>query len=159
MSRRGRARTPTKVLKLRGTYRKDRHGLESDEPQFAALTELPEPPGFLDDVAQYEWHRVGPDLVEQGLLTTVDLAAFTCYCLNVARMVAAEKQINVDGMVVPGPRGPRAHPAVLIARQCGAEVRKFAQEFGLTPSARTRVRPTEKPKPKEDNPWDRVQRP
>lgn len=153
MGRRGPARTPTKVLKLRGTYRPGRHGLESDEPQFAPLTTLPEPPGFLDDVAQYEWHRVGPDLIEKQLLTTVDLAAFTAYCLNVARMVAAEKQVNVDGMVVPGPRGHRAHPCVLISRQCGAEVRKFAQEFGLTPSARTRVRPQQKPAKPKDDPW------
>lgn len=150
----GRPRTPTRVLKLRGTHRGDRHGQPEDEPQFAALTTLPGPPGFLDDVAVYEWNRVGPELIAKQLLTEVDLAAFTMYCSNCSRVAAAEKVIKTLGMTIATPQGYiQARPEVAIARQCGAEVRKFAQEFGMTPSARTRVRAPEKPAEKKDDPW------
>jgi P27 family predicted phage terminase small subunit len=140
MGKRGPAQTPTRVLQMRGTFRKDRHGDPNTEPEFELITQMPAPPGFLDDVAVMEWNRVGPELVEKQLLTVADLAAFTLYCLNVARVVAAERMILKDGLTTWSQGGMKAHPAVLIARQSGAEVRKFAQEFGLTPSARTRVK-------------------
>lgn len=142
------------MLQLRGTFRKDRHGDPNTEPEFELVTEMPPPPGFLDDVARMEWNRVGPELIEQQLLTVADMAAFTLYCLNVSRVVAAERMVASEGMVVEGMHGPKAHPAVLIARQAGAEVRKFAQEFGLTPSARTRVKGAAVPKGGEEKPAD-----
>jgi P27 family predicted phage terminase small subunit len=155
----GRPRTPTRVLQLRGTHRKDRHGDPADEVQFETLTVLPPAPGFFDAVALFEWDRVGPELVAKELLTEVDLAAFTAYCLNVARMVAAEKAINEKGLIVTTPFGQlQTNPAVSIARQAGVEVRKFSQEFGLTPSARTRVRAPEKPAAPADDGWGKVAR-
>jgi P27 family predicted phage terminase small subunit len=153
----GRPRTPTRVLHLRGTHRADRHGRAEDEPEFAPLAHLPSPPGFLDDVAVYEWHRVGPDLVDKQLLTEVDLAAFTMYCVNCSRVAAAEKIIKALGMTITTPQGyVQARPEVSIGRQCGAEVRKFAQEFGMTPSSRTRVRTPEKPAAPKEDPWAEV---
>lgn len=136
----GRPRLPTRVLEMRGTRRPDRHGTTDEEPQFEELVALPPAPGFFDDVAKMEWERIGPELIAQKLLTPVDLAAFTGYCLNVARVVAAERDVRVNGLTMRGPQGVKANPAVMIARQSAAEVRKFAQEFGMTPSARTRVR-------------------
>ena len=153
----GRPPVPTRVLELRGTYRKDRHGDPADQPDVEIVEELPPPPGFLDDVATMEWNRVGPDLVKNQLLATVDLAAFTLYCLNISRVVACERLIAREGMIVLTPFGQQqAHPGVAMARQCGAEARKFAQEFGMTPSARRRVTVPTKPKAKDDDPWGRV---
>lgn len=153
----GRPRTPTRVLQLRGTHRKDRHGDPAQETQFALLTELPAPPGFLDAVAVFEWERIGPELVEKQLLTHMDLAAFTLYCLNISRVVACEKVIGLLGMTITTPAGfEQARPEVAIARQCGVEVRKFCQEFGLTPSARTRVRAPEAVKPAPKSGWEDV---
>lgn len=152
----GRPRTPTRVLQLRGTHRKDRHGTPEAEIQFAVLTELPPCPGFFDHVAAFEWQRVGPELVAKQLLTEVDLAAFSLYCLSVARVVECEKRLR-DGLTIMTPQGfIQARPEVSIARQCGVEVRKFAQEFGLTPSARTRVRAPETAKPKAKSGWEDV---
>jgi P27 family predicted phage terminase small subunit len=158
MGKRGPSQTPSKVLQMRGTFRRDRHGDPESEPHFDTLKALPPAPGFFDDVALYEWQRVGAELIAKELLTEVDLAAFTMYCLNVARVVAAEKAINADGLTVLSPQGFKAHPAVAIARQCGIEVRKFSQEFGLTPSARTRVRTPEKPAAPIDDGWGKVAR-
>jgi phage terminase small subunit len=44
-----------------------------------------------------EWQRVGPELIEKQLLTVVDLAAFTLYCLNVSRVVAPSEMISRKG--------------------------------------------------------------
>ena len=153
----GRPRTPTRVLQLRGTHRPDRHGELADEIQFVPITALPPAPGFFDEMATFEWGRVGPDLVEKKLLTEADMAAFTMYCLSVSRVVAAERLIARDGMMIKTPQGfMQAHPAIAISRQCGAEVRKFAQEFGMTPSARTRVRTVVAEPKKPTNGWDDV---
>jgi phage terminase small subunit len=116
----GRPRTPTKVLQLRGTHRRDRHGDPAAEVQFETLKELPPHPGFFDEIAEYEWYRIGPELVAKELLTEVDLAAFTLYCLNVSRVVACEKILKTQGMTIVTPAGfEQARPEVSIARQCG----------------------------------------
>ena len=156
MGRRGPAPLPTKILQLRGTYRADRHGTPDTEPQFAPLTTLPPAPGFLDDVGHYEWQRVGLELMAKQLLTEIDLAAFTLYCVSVARVVACEKVLSKVGMTMVTERGERARPEVLISRQAGAEVRRFCQEFGLTPSARTRVHAPSPVKRTGKSAWDDV---
>jgi P27 family predicted phage terminase small subunit len=158
VGRRGPPQTPSRVLQLRGTFRKDRHGNPDTEPKFELLTEMPPPPIVLDGIGRFEWHRVGPELIEKQLLADVDLAAFTLYCMNVSRVIAAERMIMEEGLTTWSQSGSKAHPAVLIARQAGAEVRKFAQEFGMTPSARTRVKSVEKPDDKEkpDDPWNKL---
>ena len=141
MGARGPAPTPTRVLKIRGTYRPDRHGAPNDELEMELLEALPAPPSFFDAIARFEWNRVGPELIEKGLLAKVDLAAFTLYCTNIARVAECERVMQVRGMTMITFNGVEcARPEVSIARQCGAEVRRFAQEFGMTPSARRRVR-------------------
>jgi P27 family predicted phage terminase small subunit len=156
VGRRGPPRTETKVLKMRGTWRGDRHGGQQ-EPEYESLEELPEPPGFFDPIAVYEWERIGPSLIEKRVLTAMDLAAFSGYCLNVARMVKAERLVAKEGLVVDGPMGEKAHPAVMIARQSEAEVLKFAKEFGITPASRTRVSvPQDDVKPAAKDPWEDV---
>lgn len=156
MGRRGPPRTRTNVLELRGTFRKDRHGA-GNEPDYKPLTELPSPPGFLDAVAAYEWERVGRPLIEKKLLCAVDLGAFTGYCINVSRMVEAEREVQTEGLTHMTDLGPKANPAVMIARQAAAEVLKFAKEYGLTPASRTRVEmPDDDDKPAETNPWAKI---
>jgi P27 family predicted phage terminase small subunit len=154
MGKRGPSQTPTRVLQMRGTYRKDRHGDPNTEPEFELLTEMPPPPIVLDGIGRFEWHRVGPELIAKQLLADVDLAAFTLYCMNISRVIAAERMIADEGLTTWSQSGAKAHPAVMIARQAGAEVRKFAQEFGMTPSARTRVKATSPEKPGDQKPDD-----
>lgn len=154
----GRPPKPRHLHVLEGTLRPDRHGDAADAPDPAPLRTLPPAPGFFDEMAAFEWNRVGPELVAKELLTEFDLAAFTLYCLNVSRVVACEKILKAKGMTLATPQGfEQARPEVSIARQCGAEVRKFAQEFGLTPSSRGRVRTPQKPDARKPaNPWEKV---
>jgi P27 family predicted phage terminase small subunit len=137
---------------MRGTFRTDRHGA-GNEPEYPPLEALPPSPGFFDDIANYEWERVGNELIAKRLLSEVDLTAFTGYCLNVSRMVKAEREVQTKGLVYMTEFGPKARPEVMIARQASAEALKFAKEFGLTPASRTRVEiPSGGEKPAAD-PW------
>lgn len=155
MGRRGPPRTATKVLQLRGTFRKDRHGA-GNEPEYPPLDALPPVPGFFDDIANYEWERIGAELIAKRLLSEVDLTAFAAYCLNVSRMVKAEREVQAKGLTFITDFGPKANPAVMIARQSAAEALKFAKEFGLTPASRTRVEIPSSGKPAEKDPWSEV---
>jgi P27 family predicted phage terminase small subunit len=135
MGRRGPARTPTKILEQRGSWRaKDREG----EPDFTPS--VPECPAFLDEVARAEWVRIVPELERQGLITLVDVAALAGYCQCMSRWQAAEKLIQAEGLTIEGSHGGTVeNPAVKIARESMQLMRQFASEFGLTPASRSRV--------------------
>jgi phage terminase small subunit len=87
------ARTPTKELKFRGTFRKDRHGDPASEPDFELVDRAAEAAGVPRRCrARWNGRRVGPELIDKQLLTVADMAAFTLYCVSVSRVVACEKR-------------------------------------------------------------------
>lgn len=144
MGRRGPPPTPTRVLQLRGTYRPDRRS--DAEPQPTPVGAVPKAPAYLGPVGRREWKRVAAELHTLQLLTVVDLAALEGYCAAYQRAVEAEKAVKVAGRLIRTPQGfLQPHPELAIAKQAWAEVRRFAGEFGMTPSARTRVRVPESP--------------
>lgn len=128
---------PTKEHKLRGnpSFKK----LNENEPEPVEVYELPPPPEHLGEYAAHEWNRIGPELIRIKLLTEADLESFSAYCMNVEIMVEAYKAIKAKGMVIMGSRGPIRNPALPAFGQASTAVKAFAQEFGLTPSARSRI--------------------
>jgi hypothetical protein len=68
---RGRKKTPTNLVLLRGNPGK--RALNKEEPKPRPV--LPEPPGHLDTGAKREWRRVAPELHQLGLLTVLDVDA------------------------------------------------------------------------------------
>lgn len=48
------------------------------EPEYVA--ELPKPPSWLKDRGLAEWKRMGPKMVELGVVTSADWALFVQYC-------------------------------------------------------------------------------
>jgi P27 family predicted phage terminase small subunit len=146
------------VLQLRGTFRADRHGKPGTEPVYPPLDAVPPAPGFLDELGAFEWERVGRELVAQHILTEVALGTLTGYCVNASHMVQARRDVLANGIVVTTALGEKkANPAVMIARQAGAEMLKFAKELGITPASLTRVKVggAEQEKAAAD-PWDAV---
>jgi P27 family predicted phage terminase small subunit len=70
----------------------------------------------------------------------LDGAAFAGFCVTYARWRAAEEIVARDGMTVAGPDGRvKAHPCVRISTQASQLMLKFAQDFGMTPSSRSRI--------------------
>lgn len=95
----------------------------------------PQAPEWLSREAADEWDRVVPGLTRLDLLKEEDRANLAAYCETWAVFVEATKTVQRDGLTIDAKQGTLPHPAVGIARNAGRELRAFAGQFGLTPSA------------------------
>lgn len=109
-----------------------------EPPAFRRLP--PEPPEWLPEEARAEWERVVPELARLELLKPVDRSALVAYCLCWDRLVQAQREIEADGSVLAtNSQGRVRHPAVAVIEAASKELRAWAGEFGLTPSAEGKV--------------------
>jgi P27 family predicted phage terminase small subunit len=114
---------------------------------------LPEPPEHLDAVAKREWARVAPELYALGCLTALDTAALAIYCACWSMWVEAERHIDAEGATMVAPSGlEKPSPWLVIASSASKQMTAMAQEFGMTPASRGRIKavPPEKPDAFED---------
>lgn len=135
MGRRGPSPTPTAQLKLLNSREV---ASRKDEPQRDIAA--PAPPSWLGAMARDEWRRVVPQLLHDGVLSKDNRAALTVYCEAWDEFHLAKRRLRKDGYFVPGSLGSLvAHPAIQLLNHASARILRFAQEFGLTPSARARL--------------------
>ena len=75
-----------------------------------------------------------------GILTEIDMAAFSGYCQAYARWKEAEEFLSKHGTISKTPSGYiQQVPQVSIAQTYLKVMKDFASQFGLTPAARTRI--------------------
>jgi len=146
---RGRKPKPTALKLLAGNPGK--RPLNRNEPKPGP--KAPGCPAWLPVEGKAEWRRVVPELDRIGMLTKVDRAALSAYCAAWSLLVKATTDVEANGLVAEAVDREietadgvvhlivkrTKNPAVLIARDAGAQVRQFCAEFGLTPSARSRM--------------------
>ena len=133
MGKRGPAPLPTRLKLLHGEVRKSRINRAEPKPREKA----PARPRGMGREAAAVWSRVMREQAP-GVILAADTDALTLYCEAVARYQAASKALQKDGrMVVPGRGGMVKNPLHQIVRDTADQVRQFARELGLTPSART----------------------
>ena len=113
---------------------------KDEQPKLEVLFELPSAPEYLGEYGMKEWNRTGPLLVAAKMLTESDLPAFEAYCMNIDLMIEARLDIQANGMQVMGHRGWVRNPAIAAFGQASTAIRGFVSEFGLSPSARSRIR-------------------
>jgi P27 family predicted phage terminase small subunit len=106
-------------------------------PGFVRLP--PEPPDILWGDALEEWNRVVPELQRLQITKLIDAASLTAYCLAWQRLCQAQRVIDEEGLLHSNSQGRTRHPAVAIVEAASKELRGWASEFGLTPSAENRV--------------------
>jgi P27 family predicted phage terminase small subunit len=138
----GRKPKPTRLKLIEGNPGKRRTNHSEPKPRGGP----PGCPSFLPAEAKAEWRRVVAAMPDR-FITDADRAALAVYCARWAVFVAATKEIHARGrgVIVKGYRGSRVkNVALQVQREAAADVKAFAVEFGLTPSARTRI---ELPKP------------
>lgn len=136
MAQRGRKPKPTALKILEGNPGK--RPLNEYEPM--PNKKAPKCPAWLDKEAKKEWRRMSRQLEIIGVLTEVDMAAFAGYCQAYARWKEAEEFITKHGTIVKTPSGYwQQVPQVSIAQTYLKIMNKFCEEFGLTPSARSRI--------------------
>ena len=135
MGRRGPRPRPT-ALKVQAGVRPDR--INSAEPVPPA--HVPLAPPTLGEEARRIWHRLAPDLHRRGVLTPWDVDVFALFCDAVVQARRASELVG-PALLVRGRRDALVtNPAWRVYRDAVALVRALAQEFGLTPSARSAIR-------------------
>ncbi|HHY92912.1 MAG TPA: phage terminase small subunit P27 family, partial [Firmicutes bacterium] len=125
-------RKPTALKILEGNPGK--RPLPQNEPKPEPVA--PKCPSRLPAAAKRHWKALAPKLEKLGLLTEVDGQAFADYCLCLARLEEAEKDIEERGLLVEGDRGKVKNPAAQLAREYRAALQKWAARFGLDPQSR-----------------------
>ena len=136
MAQRGRKPKPTALKMLEGNP--GGRPLNTKEPKPAK--KAPRCPSWLEDEAKKEWKRMAKVLEQMGLLTEMDMAAFAGYCQAYARWKEAEEFLTQHGSMVRTPNGYLQQvPQVSIAQTNMKIMLKFCEQFGLTPSARSRI--------------------
>ncbi|WP_439523039.1 phage terminase small subunit P27 family [Marivita sp.] len=144
MARRGPKTKPTQLKLLSGTARKHRLNAHEPRPEIAR----PDVPHHLTPAAQLEWDRVIEETLNLGILTNLDRGALAAYCQAYGRWVSAEtalarmaeKDAITHGLIIRTKAGNAIqNPLVGAANKAMADMVRYAAEFGLTPSSRTRV--------------------
>jgi P27 family predicted phage terminase small subunit len=141
MGRRGPKPLPSALAKVRGTVTKSTRRIPGKEPKVRLGT--PAMPASVrdDKIALDCWNRMRGHLLKLKVLTPADGAALEGMCIAYSRAYKADACVKARGIVQEKFDGSlAANPAVAMSRNAWSEVRRFAVEFGLTPSSRTRVR-------------------
>ena len=97
-------------------------------------------PAELTGDARVEWDRIAPVLSGMGVLTHADQALLAAYCLAWGRMLHAERELAKTGEVVKSPSGyPIQNPWLAVCNRAGKDMKGYAEQLGLSPTARGRV--------------------
>lgn len=137
MGTRGRKPKPTALKVLEGNPGK--RPLNANEPM--PEKKAPKCPTWLEPEAKKEWRRMAKVLEELGILTDIDASAFAGYCQAYARWKEAEEFLSKHGTIFKTPSGYiQQVPQVSIAQTYLKIMKEFCSEFGLTPSARSRIK-------------------
>ncbi|WP_249200681.1 phage terminase small subunit P27 family [Thetidibacter halocola] len=127
-----------------GTARPHRMNPGEPHPDVA----IPDAPDHLTEAARIEWDRVAAELAALGILSRLDRGALAAYCQAYGRWRAAEDALSrmasrdatTNGLVVRTKGGSLIqNPLVGTANKAMADMVRYAAEFGMTPSARTRL--------------------
>ena len=141
----GRKPTPTGLKLIKGNP--GRRPINQGEPILEA-TQIPKPPVHITGIALTEWDRVAPILYNCGVLTELDVAALGAYCQSFGIYTQAldaidafGKKENLDcGLLLKTTSGTlKQNPLIGIANKAAADMVRYATEFGMTPSSRTKL--------------------
>ncbi len=153
----GRNAVPTELKLIRGNpgQRKIRH----NEPRPVVGT--PDRPGWLIGEAADEWNRVVPQLERMKLLSRIDTATLTGYCLAWAQLRATTEDIEANGLTLlviqrefdDGTKiyaEAKVNPATTRREKAMAEIRAFSAQYGFSPADRSRMTTPEAPDGSKD---------
>lgn len=144
----GRPPLPANVHALNGNPSKLPDG--KLQPTVEPTVELPPPPEVLNEAARKVWYELGEDLRTLGLISKVYSPVFALLCAAQAdwmrlraaleRAYAAGAEGELAGYVAKYDSGATQITGLHVALNKAEEkLLKYAQEFGLTPSSRTKV--------------------
>lgn len=161
---RGPAALPANVHLLRGNASKK--PLDELFNEFNPEVEIPDAPSWMWAEAKKEWKRVSAELFKYGLISKLDRAALVLYVQAWAKMVWAERAMaramkesekkrkeaedkgedytGGDGIMVRTANGNMIYSHHwVVGRRAAEDVNRYLASFGMSPSARGRVSPSD----------------
>lgn len=154
MGARGPLPKPTEVLKLRGSWRAN---LNRDEPK--PPIEPPAKPEWLSEEAGQAWDQIVPRLLEMKVLARIDANALARYCEMWVEWRQALAFVRKNGTTFPIRDGNGKikclgqFPQVALVHKLSLALSRLEQEFGMTPSARSRINVALSGEPDEVDPF------
>ncbi len=130
----GRKPKPTALKLVEGNPGRRKPNDLEPKPEGAAVC-----PDWLSPVAREEWEKIAPELDRIGISTSVDSNVLAGYCLAMADLREAEGVLAEDGYTTQTNKGLARHPMSIVKVQALGVLLKFASEFGMTPSSRTKI--------------------
>jgi len=139
VGKRGPAPKPTHMRVIEGNPGK--RALPAGEPAPRRGARTPSMPGWLPENAQAIWRQHARALWELGLLTEIDVDALATLSETTALYRTAVRMIGTGGAVWTSEETgyTQASAWVAIRNNTLKQMRALWQEFGMTPSSRTRV--------------------
>jgi P27 family predicted phage terminase small subunit len=139
MSKPGPKKTPTAVLKLRGSWRGK---ARANEPELPGGT--PECPEWLTGEAKARWNRLAPLLAKAGLLTQGDDMILAMLCQSWSDYIESRKNcLDANGRLQTVLRTDKGsyymHPGIAAMTGFWSQVVKGLSHFGLSPATRSDV--------------------
>jgi P27 family predicted phage terminase small subunit len=108
-----------------------------------AEVRIPPMPAVLegDEAAVAEWQRVTPLLEHEGLIAELDAAPLAAYCMAYSRWQRAVAEVRTGGEMILAANGsPVQNPWLAIRDRAAKDVLTFGAQFGITPTARSKIR-------------------
>lgn len=140
MGKRGPAKTPTRILQLRGSpLAKQREGEPQPDPG------IPEKPFALSPAGDTVWDEVTTLLGSVGLVTPLDGRPLARYCELVGVWNDLRAFLEKSGTAHPVKNrageivGVRMYPQLKAALHVSEHLLRLESHFGLTPSARANL--------------------
>lgn len=131
----GRNPTPTALKLIRGD-RESRINRKEPVPGGG----IPDCPDDVTPAVRAIWDYTITELSAMHIATSADRDALVCYCEAVVVHRRASALLAKSDVLIKGLHGtPVRNPALQVQRDSARLIRAFAQEFGLTPAARSRI--------------------
>ena len=152
MGLRGPPRTPTEVLRKRGSWLANRNPREPRPKRGRPVC-----PRWISKRAKRAWKELIPLLDAMGVLALIDRNALIRYVQSWAAWREAHEFLNKHGSSYPlkdksgKAVGFKAFPQVKMVAELSAQLGRLEGQFGMTPAARSRIECVEeKEKPVSD---------
>lgn len=162
MAHPGPAPKPSALRLIEGTDKKGRSGKKLDVSQEPVAPDGDLVcPYELNEEKQRIWDQTVGDLETMGVASPADSNQVAAYVEAVHLHRRASIALADQGLLVQGDKVRVVNKLIMIQRESAATMLRFAQEFGLTPSSRTRVevgsygskQPATQPAAKKPNPF------
>lgn len=136
--RSGRRPTPVQILKLRGSYRSDRHGGRCENPAPGPM----EAPAWLGGEGLTLWRKMVAHLRTLGLESPLFEVALALTCQSYGEYVAITAELSTAKRVLSNKGGRKyPNPLIRIRQTAWDQFKTGLAGFGLTPADVQKLKP------------------